>query len=254
MFEFEQPISVEGAVWKTTNSLPRRPIELTDNFLVARFWRVIVVFVCLADIFCCRKLSAQVLFSEQVKLRNAITGNTLVRKNRDQGADSARPSTREQSQSGTNQSGVPRLDNSNAGGLSLQESWQSARRDIKSLKQEIERMKSKFSDLEQDYTGMTQQVSLRILHIFPGFAMLLKASASFLFLCFSISYCLRCFESKPDAFLLSCFHMNPPLPILAVWGVVENFLSVTLFPCEWTSQMLPFEIGFDSPPFCFHIK
>lgn len=109
-----------------------------------------------------------------------------MRKNRDQGADSARPSTREQSQAGTN-AGVPRLDNSNAGGLSLQESWQSARRDIKSLKQEIERMKSKFSDLEQDYTGMTQQVSLRILHIFPGFAMLLNASASFLFLCFHMT-------------------------------------------------------------------
>ena len=146
------------------------------------FW----YFVCLTDIFCCRQLFAQVLFSEQVKLRNAITGNTLVRKNRDQGADSARPSTREQSQAGTN-AGVPRLDNSNAGGLSLQESWQSARRDIKSLKQEIERMKSKFSDLEQDYTGMTQQVSLRILHIFPGFAMLLNASASFLFLCFHMT-------------------------------------------------------------------
>lgn len=129
--------------------------------------------MCLADIFCCDELFAQVLFSEQVKLRNAITGNALVRKNRDHGTDSAHPSTREQSQPG-----VARLDNSNAGGLSLQESWQSARRDIKSLKQEIERMKSKFSDLEQDYTGMTQQVPLHILNTFLFFGMSLKSSAS----------------------------------------------------------------------------
>ena len=175
--------------------------------------------MCLADIFCCRELFAQVLFSEQVKLRNAITGNTLVRKNRDQGADSARPSTREHSQAGTNQPGVPRLDNSNAGGLSLQESWQSARRDIKSLKQEIERMKSKFSDLEQDYTGMTQQVSLLILHKFPWLcnvveSLCLLSVSLFPYDLTSIFFCLRCFESKPNAFSAFMLPYEPPFQIL----------------------------------------
>lgn len=94
-----------------------------------------------------------------MKLRNAVTGSSLVKKGRDR-LDSALPSNWEQSQAGSShQIVVPRLDSLNAGGSSLLESWHIARQDIKSLKEEIERMKSKFSELEHDYTGMTQQVS-----------------------------------------------------------------------------------------------
>jgi hypothetical protein len=97
-----------------------------------------------------------VLFSEQVKLRNVITGNTLVKKPRDHRLGNS-GSAREQSESESNMV-IPRLDNSMATGLSLQESLQTAFHEIKSLTQEVERMKSKFVDLEQDYSGMTNQV------------------------------------------------------------------------------------------------
>jgi hypothetical protein len=46
------------------------------------------------------------------------------------------------------------------GRVSLEESWQSARSEIKALHHEIATLKSKFSELEHEhYTGMSQQVS-----------------------------------------------------------------------------------------------
>ncbi len=108
----------------------------------------------------------QVLFSEQVKLRNAITGNSsLERKTQHHHhhIDVGSPSVHEpsSSQAGSNSHIlVPRLDGLNMGRVSLEESWQSARSEIKALHHEIATLKSKFSELEHEhYTGMSQQVS-----------------------------------------------------------------------------------------------
>jgi hypothetical protein len=82
----------------------------------------------------------QVLFSEQVKLRNAITGNSsLERKTQHHHhhIDVGSPSVHEpsSSQAGSNPHIlVPRLDGLNMGRVSLEESWQSARIEIKAPK------------------------------------------------------------------------------------------------------------------------
>jgi len=99
-------------------------------------------------------VSLQVLFSEQVKLRNAISGNSS-KKMRDHDG-SAYPSARDHSQAG-GQSAASRQDDSEADGLSLRESWLAARQDIKYLKQDMERMKAKYAHLEQE--SLTQQVA-----------------------------------------------------------------------------------------------
>lgn len=96
----------------------------------------------------------QVLFSEQVKLRNAISGNSS-KKTRDHDG-SAYSSARDHSQIG-GQSIASRQDDSEADGLSLHESWLAARQDIKYLKQDMERMKAKYADLEHE--NLTQQVT-----------------------------------------------------------------------------------------------
>ncbi len=108
----------------------------------------------------------QVLFSEQVKLRNAITGNSLLERktqHHHHHIDIGSPSVHEpsSSQAGSNPHIlVPRLDGLNMGRVSLEESWQSARSEIKALHHEIATLKSKFSELEHEhYTGMSQQVS-----------------------------------------------------------------------------------------------
>jgi hypothetical protein len=108
----------------------------------------------------------QVLFSEQVKLRNAITGNSLLERktqHHHHHIDGGSPSVHEpsSSQAGSNPHIlVPRLDGLNMGRVSLEESWQSARSEIKALHHEIATLKSKFSELEHEhYTGMSQQVS-----------------------------------------------------------------------------------------------
>jgi hypothetical protein len=98
----------------------------------------------------------QVLFSEQVKLRNAITGGNTSKKTRDHHTDgSAYSSARDHSLLG-NQSIASRQDDSEADGLSLHESWLAARQDIKYLKQDMERMKAKYADLEHE--NLAQQV------------------------------------------------------------------------------------------------
>jgi hypothetical protein len=108
----------------------------------------------------------QVLFSEQVKLRNAITRNSsLERKTQHHHhhIDVGSPSVHEpsSSQAGSNPHILkPRLDGLNMGRVSLEESWQSARSEIKALHHEIATLKSKFSELEHEhYAGMSQQVS-----------------------------------------------------------------------------------------------
>ncbi|KAG0622365.1 hypothetical protein M758_3G092100 [Ceratodon purpureus] len=102
------------------------------------------------------RVVVQVLFSEQVKLRNAITGGNTSKKTRDHHTDgSAYSSARDHSQIG-GQSIASRVDDTEADGLSLHESWLAARQDIKFLKQDMERMKAKYADLEQE--SQTQQV------------------------------------------------------------------------------------------------
>ncbi|XP_024381335.1 uncharacterized protein [Physcomitrium patens] len=104
------------------------------------------------------RVVVQVLFSEQVKLRNAITGHSSKKALRDnhQVENGSAHASVQDSQVGS-QSIVSRPDDSDAtDGLSLHESWLAARQDIKYLKQDMERMKAKYADLEHDY--MTQQV------------------------------------------------------------------------------------------------
>lgn len=121
----------------------------------------------------------QVLFSEQVKLRNAITGNSsLERKTQHHHhhIDVGSPSVHEpsSSQAGSNPHIlVPRLDGLNMGRVSLEESWQSARIEIKALHHEIATLKSKFSELEHEhYTGMSQQVSSSTIIIISYFVLI----------------------------------------------------------------------------------
>jgi hypothetical protein len=108
--------------------------------------RVVVQVVWLSIFFCpiehcsVELFILQVLFSEQVKLRNAITGNSsLERKTQHHHhhIDVGSPSVHEpsSSQAGSNPHIlVPRLDGLNMGRVSLEESWQSARIEIKAPK------------------------------------------------------------------------------------------------------------------------
>ncbi len=59
------------------------------------------------------------------------------------------------------------------GRVSLEESWQSARSEIKALHHEIATLKSKFSELEHEhYTGMSQQVSSSTIIIISYFVLI----------------------------------------------------------------------------------
>lgn len=118
----------------------------------------------------------QILFSEQIKLRNAISGNSS-KKTRDLDGNSYGPSARDHSQIG-GQSTALCLDDSEADGLSLHESWLAARQDIKYLKQEMERMKAKYAHLE--YENLAQQVTklISLPHTSQEFHLLIPRAPS----------------------------------------------------------------------------
>ncbi|KAH7444869.1 hypothetical protein KP509_02G094700 [Ceratopteris richardii] len=100
------------------------------------------------------RVVVQVLFCEQVKLRNAITGSALSRR-----PPLPRPPPP------FYDSGIPAPDRfcgddapSTSGSPSVSSPLTTARRDIRVLKSEVERMKSKYAELQADYEALQRQV------------------------------------------------------------------------------------------------
>lgn len=87
------------------------------------------------------RVVVQVLFSEQVKISNAISNSSL----KDSGDYQYQPmvSTRKQLLEGTPQS--------------FQEGWAAAKKDINTLKFELESMKAKYLELQNDMDNLQRQ-------------------------------------------------------------------------------------------------
>ncbi len=117
-----------GVLW-----IISKPFETHDAEQLAQAWfwlNLIVLF--------------QVLFSEQLKLRNAITGSSFVRNY--QPSDSP---LKQEAMGGSQQ--VTLVSQSGHENSSTQ-------MDIKALQQDVMFMKAKFMELHQDYSAVTQQV------------------------------------------------------------------------------------------------
>lgn len=106
------------------------------------------------------RVVVQVLFCEQVKLRNAITGSAL----------SHRPPLPHpppafyDSQFSPDVSGAHPLEAASDNGndtASVASPWSVARRDIRLLKLDVEKMKTKYADLQADYNTLQRQLDLR---------------------------------------------------------------------------------------------
>ncbi|KAG0617083.1 hypothetical protein M758_5G162100 [Ceratodon purpureus] len=101
------------------------------------------------------RIVVQVLFSEQLKLRNAIAGTSLVRAERpsDSPLQQQAPASSAAASSGAGTSSavrqiVPLQDGANS------------QMDIRALQHDVMFMKAKFAELQKDYTQVTQQVPI----------------------------------------------------------------------------------------------
>ena len=91
---------------------------------------------------------AQVLFSEQLKLRNAITGITHVRA--DNAPDS--PLDRAEALHSSQQASV------SVNRIQPPQETASTQMDIRALQQDVMFMKARFAELQKDYSTITHQV------------------------------------------------------------------------------------------------
>ncbi|XP_037455603.1 coleoptile phototropism protein 1-like [Triticum dicoccoides] len=89
------------------------------------------------------RVVVQVLFSEQVKISNALAGSSALKAAPDGGTTSA--PTRRQLLDATPQS--------------FQEGWAAAKKDINTLKFELESMKAKYLELQHDMDALQKQVT-----------------------------------------------------------------------------------------------
>ncbi len=121
-------INFFGVLW-----IISKPFETHDAEQLAHAW----FWLNLTVLF-------QVLFSEQLKLRNAITGSSFVRNY--QPSDSP---LKQEAMGGSQQ--VTLVSQSGHENSSTQ-------MDIKALQQDVMFMKAKFMELHQDYSAVTQQV------------------------------------------------------------------------------------------------
>lgn len=87
------------------------------------------------------RVVVQVLFSEQLKVRNAITNSTLTEAG--ESHHQLMMSTRKQLLEGTPQS--------------FQEGWATAKKDINTLKFEMESVKAKYLELQNDMDNLQRQ-------------------------------------------------------------------------------------------------
>jgi hypothetical protein len=97
------------------------------------------------------RVVVQVLFSEQVKISNALASSSAALRSSSSapGADAApaMPTTRRQLLDGTPQS--------------FQEGWAAAKKDINTLKFELESMKAKYLELQHEMDALQKQVDGR---------------------------------------------------------------------------------------------
>ena len=93
---------------------------------------------------------AQVLFSEQLKLRNAITGSTHVRG--DNAPDS--PVDRAEALASSQQASV------SVNRIQPPQETGNTQMDIRALQQDVMFMKARFAELQKDYSTITHQVLL----------------------------------------------------------------------------------------------
>jgi hypothetical protein len=103
---------------------------------------------------------AQVLFSEQLKLRNAITGSSHVRV--DNAPDS--PLDRAEALPSSQQASVNRIQ--------PPQETASTQMDIRALQQDVMFMKARFAELQKDYSTITHQV-LPLDNLFSSLLLLL---------------------------------------------------------------------------------
>jgi hypothetical protein len=90
------------------------------------------------------RVVVQVLFSEQVKISNAIAGSSTSLKPAAAVTDVAMPTTRRQLLDATPQS--------------FQDGWAAAKKGINTLKFELERMKAKYLELQHEMDALQKQV------------------------------------------------------------------------------------------------
>jgi hypothetical protein len=93
------------------------------------------------------RIVVQVLFSEQLKLRNAISGVTLAR------AERVLDSSLQQQQAAASAAGAGAVRQI----LPLQDGTNS-QMDIRALQHDVMFMKARFAELQKDYSQVTQQV------------------------------------------------------------------------------------------------
>lgn len=98
------------------------------------------------------RVVVQVLFSEQVKISNAVATSSSM--NKPATAADAVPTTRRQLLDGTPQS--------------FQDGWAAAKKDINTLKFELESMKAKYLELQHDMDALQKQVERAAPSPAPG--------------------------------------------------------------------------------------
>ncbi|KAG0492575.1 hypothetical protein HPP92_005980 [Vanilla planifolia] len=100
------------------------------------------------------RVVVQILFSEQVKISNAIANSTLNLKHHQDSAASAADVARHFSSSGVLSTRKQLLEGTPQ---SFQEGWAAAKKDINTLKFEVESMKVKYLELQTDMDNLQRQ-------------------------------------------------------------------------------------------------